>query len=177
MIYLFKNPCITNKIASSAISQQVSSKHPPVTLLDQDQTVTSTVIPVTLPDPASLTYPPSIPDQPDFSTDPPVILPNQQEPSTDPQISSHDQVSITDLQVVLPDQPASSTNLPFTLPDTPASSTDPPGNRSHKWIILAVLIVLVAMVTAYYYNPTNSRTLQESGWKVKDTPLLPERRL
>ena len=88
------------------------------------------------------------------------------------------QTSSSDQQVTLPDQQVSSTDLSVTLDDQPASSTAPlvtfpdqPGNQLHKWAILAILIVLVAVVIAYFYNPTNSRTLHTKP-KLEETIYL-----
>ena len=92
---------------------------------------------------------------------------SQQASSTDPSVDQS--ASSTDPLVTLPAQPASSTNLSDTphnplgsfkdFQETDSAATSFNIKHSYKWIKLAVLIMLVAVVTAYYYNTINSRTL------------------
>ena len=72
---------------------------------------------------------------------------------------SDQQATSTDPPVILPGQQDSSTDLSDTPPNQLGSLNVQETNHSYKSIILAVLIVLAAMVSAYYYNPTNSQTL------------------
>ena len=116
-----------------------------------------------------------------FSTDVQVILLDQPASTT---VTLHDQRFSSSLPVILPDQTASSTDLQVSLPHQSATSTylteTSPNqfgslkgyketeysvrnlkiNRSFKRIIfIGLLVGLIAMLTPYYYAPTNSQTL------------------
>ena len=121
------------------------------------------------------------------STDLPVNFPHQLLLSTDLQVILLDQpassssATLLDQPASTPDQPASSTDFQVSLPHQPAAPTDLSDTSPNQFgslkgheinvsdcnveyspkrmIFIGLLVGLIAMLTLYYYDPTNSQTL------------------